>query len=131
MRQNFRQSGSNMNGFIQLTTCLLLLIPVSVSAGGVQLVRTPDGGLQPQAAVDTNGVVHLIYYKGDPKGGDIYYVRQEVGAAVGTTVVESGWTEPQRVNRQARTATAMGTIRGAQLAVGKKGRPHVVWDGMG
>src|SRR5207249_149660 len=26
---------------------------------------------------------------------------------------------------------AMGTIRGAQLAVGKNGRVHVAWDGMG
>jgi hypothetical protein len=26
---------------------------------------------------------------------------------------------------------AAGTIRGAQLAVGKNGRVHVAWDGMG
>jgi hypothetical protein len=41
------------------------------------------------------------------------------------------FSKPMRVNSQSRSVTAMGTIRGAQLAVGKNGRVHVVWDGMG
>src|SRR6266511_2569830 len=45
----------------------------------VKLIRTPDGGIQPQAAVDSKGVVHLIYYKGEADNGDIFYVRQKLG----------------------------------------------------
>src|SRR2546425_6202335 len=89
----------------------------------VRLLRTPDDGIQPQAAMDAKGVVHLIYFKGDPKGGDIFYVRREPG--------QSEFSKPIPVNTQPHTAMAMGTIRGAQLAVGKNGRVHVAWDCMG
>src|SRR6266705_3521783 len=89
----------------------------------VRLLRTPGSGIQPQAAVDAKGVVHLIYFKGDPKGGDIFYVRREPG--------QQDFSKPMQVNTQPHTAMAVGTIRGAQLAVGKNGRVHVAWDGMG
>src|SRR6266702_837029 len=89
----------------------------------VRLLRTPDDGIQPQAALDAKGAVYLIYFKGDPKAGDIFYVRREPG--------QSEFSKPIPVNTQPHTAMAMGTIRGAQLAVGKNGRVHVAWDGMG
>src|SRR5438876_10648727 len=89
----------------------------------VRLLRTPDDGIQPQAATDVKGVVHLIYFKGDPKAGDIFYVRREPG--------QNEFSKPIPVNTQPHSAMAMGTIRGAQLAVGKNGRVHVAWDGMG
>ena len=89
----------------------------------VRLLRTPDDGIQPQAAMDAKSVVHLIYFKGDPKAGDIFYVRREPG--------QNEFSKPIPVNTQPHTAMAMGTIRGAQLAVGKNGRVHVAWDGMG
>src|SRR5438552_7439932 len=89
----------------------------------VRLLRTPDDGIQPQAAMDVKGVAHLIYFKGDPKGGDIFYVRRQPG--------QSEFSKPLPVNTQPHTAMALGTIRGAQLAVGKNGRVHVAWDGMG
>ena len=57
-----------------LFSSLLLLGVGSASAEPVKLLHTPDGGIQPQAAVDGKGVVHLIYYKGDPAAGDIFYV---------------------------------------------------------
>src|SRR5882724_3753128 len=96
---------------------------VATEAPTVTLLRAPDSGIQPQAAVDAKGVVHLIYFKGDPKGGDIFYVRREPG--------REQFSDPLQVNHQPSTAMALGTIRGAQLAVGKNGRVHVVWDGMG
>ena len=37
----------------------------------VTLIRVPDGGIQPQVAVDSEGVLHLIYLKGDPGSADI------------------------------------------------------------
>src|SRR6266699_3943446 len=102
---------------------LLALAPASLEAQHVKLVGTPDGGIQPQAAVDAKGVVHLIYFKGEPRAGDIFYVRREAG--------RESFTKPIQVNSRPHTAMAMGTIRGAQLAVGKNGRVHVAWDGMG
>ena len=48
----------------------------------VQLVRTPNGGIQPQTAVDSRGVLHMIYFTGDPAAGNIEYVRRSPGANV-------------------------------------------------
>jgi len=87
----------------------------------VTLLRTPDGGIQPQAATDGKGVIHLIYYKGPSGGGDLFYVRQEPG--------QEGFSKPLKVNSQPGRAIAAGTIRGAQLALGKNGRVHVAWNG--
>jgi hypothetical protein len=41
----------------------------------VALARVPNGGIQPQTAVEPNGAVHMIYFSGDPKGGDLFYIR--------------------------------------------------------
>src|SRR6266540_3972893 len=81
----------------------------------------PERGIQPQAAVDGKGVVHLIYYKGEGGGGDIFYVRQVPG--------QETFSKPTQVNSQPKSAMAAGTIRGAQLAVGKNSRVHVAWNG--
>jgi hypothetical protein len=83
--------------------------------------RAPDGGIQPQAVVDDKGAIHLIYFKGEPKAGDIFYVRSTDGGAT--------WSTPIRVNSQSNSAIAMGTVRGAQIALGKNGRVHVAWNG--
>src|SRR5581483_10893296 len=56
----------------------------------VELVAAPDGGIQPQAVIDAGGTLHLIYYKGDPAHGDLYYVRRGPGSA--------GFSAPIRVN---------------------------------
>src|SRR6266436_4986464 len=104
-------------------TLLLALAATTApaSSGQVTVIRTPDNGIQPQAASDSKGVVHLIYYKGDPGAGDIFYVRRLPGQA--------DFSKPLRVNSRPGSAIAMGTIRGAQLAVGKNGRIHVAWNG--
>jgi hypothetical protein len=107
--------------------CLLYLCFISLTATlpaqQVKLLRTPDNGIQPQPAVDSKGVVHLIYFKGDPKGGDLFYVRRVPG--------DQQFSKPIPVNSKPGTAMALGTIRGAHLAAGKNGRVHVAWDGMG
>lgn len=87
----------------------------------VSLLRAPAGGIQPQAAVGSDGTVHLIYFLGDPAAGDLFYVRREAD--------EQEFSEPLRVNSHPKSAVAMGTIRGGQLAVGKEDRVHVVWNG--
>ena len=92
-------------------------------AGKVTVIETPDGGIQPQAAVAPDGAISLIYFKGEPGGGDIFCVRAEPG--------QSRFSEPVRVNSQPGSAIAMGTIRGAQIALGRGGRVHVAWNGSG
>ncbi len=108
------------------TALIICSLSVGLTASGserVKLVRTPDGGIQPQAAVDSHGGIHMIYYKGPAADGDIFYVRQQPG--------QETFSHPIQVNSQRESAMATGTIRGPQLAVGKNGRVHVVWDGMG
>ena len=87
----------------------------------VNLVRTPHGGVQPQAVVDASGAIHLVAFKGDPGAGDVFYARLEPGAEV--------FTPPVRVNSQPGSAVAKGTMRGAQIALGIGGRVHVAWNG--
>src|SRR4051794_5960923 len=87
----------------------------------VDVIRTPDGGIQPQALVDDAGTIHLVYFKGEPAGGDLFYV-----SGKGTPI---GFSRPIRVNSQSGSAIATGTIRGAQIALGKGGRVHVAWNG--
>jgi hypothetical protein len=94
----------------------------AAAADKVRLLRVPDGGIQPQAVVDAKGTVHLIYFKGDPAAGDVFYAHSEDGEK---------FSRPLRVNRRAASAIAIGNIRGAHLAVGKGGRVHVTWMGSG
>ena len=96
------------------------LQPARQAAAKVKLLRTPNGGLQPQAALDELGILHLVYFTGEPQGGDIYYVRRETG--------KTEFTSPLRVNSEPGSAVAVGTIRGAHLAVGKNGREDS-WKG--
>ncbi|HEV3238113.1 MAG TPA: sialidase family protein [Gemmataceae bacterium] len=96
------------------------LMPVSAapSTKTVTLLRVPDEGIQPQAAVDEKGTIHLIYFKGRPSAGDIFYVHSKDGAT---------FSKPIRVNSKAESAMAIGNIRGAHLALGKNNRVHVAW----
>jgi hypothetical protein len=96
-------------------------VPAWSQTAKVTLTRTPGRGIQPQAMVDAGGTVHLIYFKGEPRGGDIFYVRQKPGGG--------GFSGPIQVNRQPGGAIALGTIRGPQLALGRNGRVHAVWNG--
>jgi hypothetical protein len=87
----------------------------------VNLLAVPQNGIQPQAVVDSSGVIHLIYLFGDPAAADIGYVRKRPG--------DSSFTAPVRVNDQPGSAIALGTVRGARLAMGDGGRLHVAWNG--
>jgi len=87
----------------------------------VTLMRVPGGGIQPQVALDAAGTVHMVYYKGDPGHGDLYYVRSRNSDATFST--------PLRVNTTPESAVAAGNIRGAHIAIGRNGRVHVAWNG--
>jgi hypothetical protein len=86
------------------------------------LTRVPNDGIQPQALNGADGTAHLLYYKGDPKAGDLFYVRRP-GA--------SKFSDPIQVNSSPGSAIAIGTIRGAQIALGKNGLIHVAWNKSG
>ncbi len=101
---------------------VLLLCGCVQAAPDVTLARLPNGAMQPQI-VSKNGALHLVFLKGEPRACDVWYQRS---ADWGQT-----WSAPLRVNSQAGSAIAMGTIRGAQIAVGKNGRVFVAWNGSG
>jgi len=90
-------------------------------APAISLVRVPHGGIQPQAVVDSAGVLHLLYFAGDPKRGDLFYVQSP---DYGVT-----WSTPLRVNSTPASALALGTIRGGQISIGRNGRVHAAWNG--
>ena len=92
------------------------------SSERVRVIRTPEGGIQPQAVIDEKGVIHLIYFAGEPARGDLF-------AASRLRPGKEHFQPSIRVNSEAGSAVAVGTIRGGQLALGKEGRVHVAWNG--
>lgn len=113
-----------MSRIALLPVALAALCSISLARGDekrVTLTRTPNRGIQPQTVLDARGRLHLLFFQGDPKAGDLIYVRREAGA--------SNFSAPLRVNSQPGSAVAVGTIRGGHLAIGKNGRAHVAWNG--
>ena len=87
----------------------------------VELKRVPEGGIQPQVAVDQRGTVHLVYFKGDdPAQGDLFYTHSKDGQNFSPAI---------RVNSVPGTAVATGNIRGGRIALGRKSNLYVVWNG--
>lgn len=112
---------SLMNPVFAGILIFLSCLGVTASIPRIELIRTPDSGIQPQAVTDERGVVHLIYLKGDSAACDIFYVHTLPG--------QTNFSKPLKVNSQPGSAIALGTIRGAQLAIGKNERVHVAWNG--
>ncbi len=105
--------------------CWVLLLLAAGGAWGqartVELIQLPAGGLQPQAVLGEEGTLHLLFLKGEPAGGDLFYQRRAPG--------ERAFAAPVQVNSQPGSAIAIGTIRGGHLALGR--RVHVAWMGAG
>lgn len=99
---------------------LLLAAAVAHTQAAVRVEKLPEAGLQPQAIATSDGTVHLIYLTGEAKSSDIIYRRR---------AVDGEWSAPMRVNSQAGSAVAIGTIRGPQFALGRNGCVHVAWNG--
>jgi hypothetical protein len=102
---------------VLLSLTLLVLAPAAPPR--VVLVQTPFHGIQPQAVVDAEGILHVIYFSGDPAHGDLYYTRRGPG--------ESTFSAPLRVNSEPASVLAVGSVRGGQLAVGREGWIHAAW----
>lgn len=103
-------------------TSFALFLALSLLANAqVKVESVPEGGLQPQVLVDAKGEVHLVYLKGDSKACDIRYTHR--------ASADTSWAEPITVNSIPNSAIAVGTIRGAQMALGRGGSVQVVWNG--
>src|SRR4029450_12742174 len=87
----------------------------------VAVVSLPDGAIQPQAVVDANDVVHMVFFRGNPAGRDLYYVKL---GADGCRL-----SQPGPVTSIEGSALATGSVRGAQLSLGRNGIVHVAWHG--
>ena len=87
----------------------------------VTTVRVPNGGIQPQIAIDGKGVLHMVYFAGEPAHGDLYYVRSRDYRAT--------FSAPIKVNSHPGSSIATGNIRGAHIAIGRNGRVYVAWNG--
>src|SRR5580765_6584281 len=113
-----------ISALVGLAVSLSLTAPHGSSrrpaAPRVEIVATPGAGIQPQAIVDSSGTIHLIYFKGEPAGGDLYYVRRRSA--------ETSFTAPIRVNSDDGSAIATGSVRGGQIALGRDGWIHVAWN---
>lgn len=101
----------------------LTLLPVFAFGTDVRLERVPEDGVQPQIVTTSDGTLHLVYLKGDPRGCNVRYASKKAGA--------TAWSSPRTVNSERDSAVAVGTIRGAQIAVGKDNSLHIVWNGVG
>jgi len=109
----------------------LLLLPLVAFAASaatgqppdVRVSRVPNGGIQPQLAVEPNGTLDVLYFAGDPKNGDLFLMRS---SDHGQT-----FSSPLQVNSQSGSVIALGTIRGGQMAISAGGRVHVAWNGSG
>lgn len=101
-----------------LSSAAIPALHASAADDIVHIESVPSSGIQPQLAV-RDGVVHLVYFSGDPKHGDVFYTRSDdFGRTFSTSI---------KVNSQEGSAIGIGAIRGAQISVGK--RVHVAWNG--
>jgi hypothetical protein len=89
--------------------------PVSIAVS-----EAPGQGLQPRLFVDDKGMLHALWYAGDAKSGDVFHATRQS---------DKTWTKAVRVNSEPGSAVAAGTIRGAQVSLGRAGMIHVVWNG--
>lgn len=105
--------------------CMILLLLTacerSETLPEISLLRLPGEGIQPMVQVDSSQTVHLLYFSGDPSGGDLFYSRRKLADDV--------FTDPIRVNSQQGSAIAIGTVRGARMDLDEEGRVHVAWMG--
>ena len=112
---------------LRLFVLLTLLGAVQTAACGgtdpITVMRIPDGGRMPQAAIDRDGTTHLMYFRGAMSGGDLVYVSRAQDA--------TAWSSPIRINSEPRSAIGMGPMDGGDMALAvdepSVGRLHAVW----
>ena len=107
--------------FVTVLLCRIGAFAGVSDVNAVSLIRVPGNGIQPDTVVDARGTMHVLYFTGQASAGDLFYVRSEDYGKTFSNAV--------RVNSQPGSAIATGTIRGGQIAIGRGGRVHVIWNG--
>jgi len=101
--------------------CLLLFASIAAAQQPVITARVMEGGIEPQLCVDSRGFIHILYFKGSDKGGDLTYcLSKDQGATFQRKI---------RVNSKEKSVTCIGAVRGPRMAIDEQGRPHVIWTG--
>ena len=95
----------------------LLAAAPSLSVPHVELRRVPEGGIQPQTAVGQDGTVHLVYFKGDPSEGDLFYARSKDIKA--KTRGQFGWRAPRMTAKRLTRSAIFGTSRRELVAAAR------------
>lgn len=90
------------------------------TAAAVRFEHVPDNGVQPRVLIDGSGRTHLLYFKGDAMGGDLFYAVKLAGGRE--------FSAPITVNSKPGSVLIAGTMRGPQMSLGRD-RVHVVWMG--
>ena len=98
-----------------LTLCILLGTARAPAAERVQVVSVPGNGQVPDAEIDRKGTIHVAYVSKD----DAWYVR--------STDTGKTFSAPVRINSEPGTVHPPNMYRGPDIAMGKKGRIHVIW----
>lgn len=109
------------HGTLSRAALALLLSAALLPAAEVRIVRVPDGGFKASAAVDPAGTLHLVFFKGEPSGGDAFYTSSRDGGATFGKAI--------RVNSQPGSVLGVSSARGPHLALGCGGRIHILWPG--
>lgn len=109
-----------------LTLALLVACSAANAAAAdeprITFLRLPEGCVQPQALADAGGRLHVVALRGEPQAAEVvYFTNARPGSA--------DLAPPVLVADAASAAIAVGSIRGAQIALGRDGRVHVAWNG--
>jgi hypothetical protein len=100
---------------------LLVWIALLGADERVRSVKLPAGAIQPEVQLSARGEIELLWFQGDPAAGDLFVASSRDGGAT----LEA----TRRVNGERSRALALGTVRGARLAVGRDDSLQVVWMG--
>lgn len=105
-----------------LSLVIVGLAPLpETSTPPVHVTRLGAGRVQPSIAVNAGGSLHVACLAGPAKASEVEYLKRAPG--------KSAFDAPLRVNSIPGSAIAFGAIRGVQMAVGRDGRVHVIWNG--
>jgi hypothetical protein len=109
-----------------LTLVLAASISGSISARTapadvVGISRLPDGCVQPATLVSPDGALRVVCLSGDPKSSEVLLLKRAPN--------QVGFDPPEQVNFIPGAAVATGTIRGPRVALGQRGRLHIIWNG--
>ena len=120
LRDFIRRPGPIPRALVVAAVLVVGLVSAAIWTGeSVVTLRVPEGGSMPQAVIDAERTVHLVFFQGTMSSGNLLYVKR--------ARTESEWPRPQRVNSQPHSVTGVGPVDAGQIALGQGNRLHVVW----